>query len=143
MVFGRWNLFGDLRNEMNRLQHEMGHAFGRVASGFERYPALDVWQDEDATFVEAELPGLQLDDLEIHVTGNNELSIKGDRKAPEIEEGTWRRREREFGKFTRTFSLPNDVDTEKVEATFRNGVLTIRLPRREESKPRRITVKTN
>jgi len=143
MVFGRMNLFGDLRNEVNRLQHEMGRAFGRVSSGFGSYPALDVWQDEDATFVEAELPGLQLDDLEIHMTGNNELSIKGERKSPEVEEGTWRRREREFGKFARTFSLPDDVDTEKVEATFRNGVLTIRLPRREESKSRRITVKTN
>ena len=99
-----------------------------------------MWEDGDHLYVEAELPGLDLNDLEIHVTGDNQLSLQGERKRPAEEEGDWHRRERSFGAFSRVVELPADVDCEKVAATFKHGVLTITLPKREELKPRRIEV---
>jgi len=133
--------------EMDRFQHEMNRLFDRffprdggwaIETGV--YPALNLWEDDESLYVEAELPGMELDDLEIYVTGNDQLTIKGERKAPEVQKGTWHRQERSFGSFTRLISLPAPVDADRVEAEFKNGVLTIRLPKREEAKPRRITV---
>ena len=133
--------------EMDRFQVEMNRLFDRffprdggwaVETGV--YPALNLWEEDECLYVEAELPGMELNDLEIYVTGNDQLTIKGQRKEPQIEKGTWHRRERSFGSFTRLITLPVPVDPDRVEAEFKNGVLTVKLPKREESKPRRITV---
>jgi HSP20 family protein len=83
-----------------------------------------------------------MSDLEIFVHGN-QLSIKGERPEPPSESKTWHRQERGYGKFVRLVDLPFELDQDKVEAEFKNGVLTITLPKREESKPRRIEVKTD
>jgi HSP20 family protein len=99
-----------------------------------------VWEDENNLYVESELPGFELDDLEIYVTGENQLSLKGERKRPELEGGTWHRQERGYGGFTRVMDLPSAVDSDKVSAEFNFGVLTIKLPKVEAAKPRRITV---
>jgi HSP20 family protein len=134
---------------MNRLQGEMNRLFGRygVSNGLEGtaagYPALDLWEDEDHLYVEAELPGMELGDLEIFFNGDDQLSIKGERKRPEIEKASWHRRERGFGSFSRLMTLPQNVDAENVQAEFKNGVLTISMPKKEESKPRRIEVKVD
>jgi HSP20 family protein len=128
---------------MNRLQQEMNRSLGNVAAGSRRtatYPALDIWQDADCLYVESELPGLELSDLEILVTGGDQLSIKGERQAPSSDGETWHRRERGYGKFSRLVTLAIEVDAERVEANLRNGVLTIKLPKREEAKPRKIEV---
>ena len=150
MLSTRWRPFGDTFGEMNRLQNEMNRLFDRfggVGGEDDRrtvpaYPALDLWQDGDNLYVEAELPGLVLDDLEIYVTGGTQLTLKGKRDIPEVENGTWHRRERGYGSFARGLTLPHDVNADKVEASFTNGVLTITLPKLEDAKPRRITVKT-
>jgi len=92
--------------------------------------------------VEAELPGLKMSDLEILVTGEDQLSIRGVRKTPSNEGGMWLRQERGLGQFSRLFDLPIGVDVERVEASLKNGVLTIKLPKREDEKPRKITVTT-
>ena len=105
------------------------------------YPALNLWEDEEKLCVEAELPGFQLDQLEIYVSGDNQLTIKGERKAPELKEGHWHRQERGFGDFNRTVELPQDVDADRVSAEFKDGVLKVSLPKREEIKPRRIEIK--
>jgi HSP20 family protein len=132
---------------MNRLHREMSRLFDRAGYGdgarrmAPAYPALNLWEDADNLYAEAELPGLSLDDLEIYVTGGNHLSIKGKREVPESDKAAWHRRERGYGQFARALTLPHDVDADKVEAEFRNGVLCIKLPKREESKPRRIEVK--
>jgi HSP20 family protein len=132
---------------MNRLRHEMDRLFDRWGDNrpqqYSRstFPPLNLWENDDNLFVEAELPGFALEDLEIMVTGGNQLSIKGERKAPELEGGAWHRRERGFGRFNRALELPGYVDSENVSAEFKNGVLTITLPKREEVKPRRIEVK--
>src|SRR5210317_1082347 len=147
MLSTRWRPLGDVWSEMNRLQGEMNRLFGRygAGNGSDRtdagYPALDLWEDEDKLYVEAELPGMELGDLEIFVNGDDQLSIKGERKPPEIAKASWHRRERGFGSFSRLMSLPHNVDAENVHAEFKNGVLTIAMPKKEESKPRRIEVK--
>lgn len=147
-MFTRWQPFGDIRTEMNRLQNEMNRVFGRfdggdalAAAAGSVYPALNVWEDDERLYVEAELPGMQLSDLGIYVNGSNHLSIQGERKPPSVGSGTWHRRERGHGKFSRLFELPSDVDADRVQATFTDGVLTVELPKREEDKPRRISVK--
>jgi len=131
---------------MRRIQDEMNRVFGRSQGNGERsgvHPPLDLWQDDANLYVEAELPGMDLNDLEIYVTGGNQLSIKGERKPPLVERGHWHRQERGYGAFGRTVELPHDVDDDKVEAEFRNGVLTITLPKRAETKPRKIAVKSD
>lgn len=145
----RWQPFPDIRSEFNRLQDEMDRLFGRWGMNSPRvfarglYPPLNLWEDDDNLYVEAELPGLELSDLEISVTGDNQLSIKGNRKQPEPEKGTWHRQERGYGNFSRLVELPSHVDSERVSGEFKHGVLTITMPKREEAKPRRIEVKTD
>lgn len=147
-MLARWEPFGDVRGEMNRLHDEMNRLFGRYSNGTRSlspatFPPLNLWEDDENLYVEAELPGFNLDDLEMFVTGDNQLSIKGERSQPELKDGTWHRQERGYGAFSRLMDLPGAVDSENVTAEFRHGVLTITLPKREEAKPRRIEVKSS
>jgi HSP20 family protein len=143
----RWQPFGDVRGEMSRLHDEMNRLFGRYGNGGREfspggYPPLNLWEDESNLYVEAELPGFNLDDLEMYITGDNQLSIKGERKQPELENGTWHRQERGYGNFCRLMELPGAVDSDNVSAEFKTGVLTVTLPKKEKAKPQRIEVKT-
>ncbi len=143
MLATRWEP-RSMWSEMNRLRDEMDRLFG--GNGLRRfsvstYPPLNLWEDDNNLFVEAELPGFELSELEITVTGDNQLSIKGERKQPELEKGTWHRRERGFGSFNRMIELPQHVDAEGVSAEFKHGVLNVTMPKKEEAKPRRIEVK--
>jgi HSP20 family protein len=143
-MLSRWEPFvgiNRLQTELNRLFDQWGVRTPQYAQS--AFPPLNVWEDGDAYFVEAELPGLSLDDLEIYVSAGNQLSIKGDRKQPALEKGTWHRREREFGSFSRMVELPAEVDADRVSAEFRDGVLTITLPKSKETKPRKIAVKAS
>lgn len=145
MLSTRWEPFA----EVNRLRREMDRLFDQWSdvrpSQFSRrtFPPLNQWESDEAIYVEAELPGLELDDLEILVTGGKQLSIKGERKPPELEGGKWHRRERGFGGFHRVIELSRDIDSDHVTAEFKHGVLTITLPKREEVKPRKIEVRSN
>jgi len=105
------------------------------------YPPVNLGEYEDNIYVEAELPGFKMKDLDITLTGENELSVKGERRQPESEKGTWHRQERGYGSFSRIVQLPEHVNANKVSAEFKLGVLTVTLPKREESKPRRIEIK--
>ena len=107
------------------------------------YPALNTWEDGDNAWIEAELPGLGLDDIEVLVNGG-EVTINGQRKPaePQQQGATWHRRERSHGRFSRTLTLPWDVNADKVQATLRDGVLTVQLPRAESAKPRKVKVLT-
>jgi len=141
-----WEPFGSLLGEANRFRSEMDRLFHRWSPGagvaVAAYPPLNLWEDEDRLYVETELPGMSIDDLEIFVNGRDQLSIKGVRKPPSVEGGAWHRQERGIGGFSRLFDLPVDVDPNGVEADFKDGVLTITMPKSEESKPRRIEVKS-
>ncbi len=91
--------------------------------------------------IEAELPGVNQDTLDIFVTGDKHLSIKGERKPQAADQGLWHRQERATGTFARTLTLPFEVDGDRVEAKLENGVLTLRLAKHQAAKPRKINVK--
>jgi HSP20 family protein len=129
-----------LQSEMNRLFDRWGDG-GRGHAFATSYPAVNIWDDAESVFVEAELPGLDSKDLEIHVTGGNQLTLKGERKEAIPEKGVVHRQERGFGTFVRVLTLPFQVNADKVDARFENGVLLIKLPKHEAAKPRKINVK--
>lgn len=147
MLAARWQPFADSWLDLNRFQDEMNRVFerfgygGRAGRFAASYPALDLWQDESNYYVEAELPGMEIADIEIFVSEDNQLSLKGSRKPPEIEGAAWHRRERGFGEFTRVLTLPGAVDSGAVLAEMKNGVLSITLPKARAAQPRRIEVK--
>lgn len=146
MKLTRWSPFGNLWNPLQQFQSEMNRLFDRYSDGGSRFeqpgfPALNVWEDTDSVFVEAELPGVEFKDLEIYVTGGNQLTVKGERKPAVPERGVWHRQERTFGAFSRSLTLPFAVDADKVDARLENGVLQIRLAKHESAKPRKIAVK--
>ena len=128
-----------LRRDMNRLLADVPSSLQwRVAPGF---PAVNIWTTGDCAILTAELAGVALDDIEIAVE-NDVLTVNGSRKPDEVEEGAaYHRRERLYGDFSRSVRLPFRLDPGKVEATLRNGVLTITLPCAEAEKPKKITVK--
>jgi HSP20 family protein len=135
-----WGQLQQFQNEMNRLFDRWGDGGGR-AGGAATFPAVNVWEENDEVFVEAELPGLDLKDLEIYVTGGNQLTLKGERKPFAPETGVWHRQERAYGHFTRGLTLPFPVDADKVDARLENGVLLVRLAKHESARPRKIQVK--
>jgi HSP20 family protein len=105
------------------------------------FPAVNVWQGDDAVAVTAELPGVEPTDIDISVK-SNVLTITGECKAPRVPEGArWHRNERGFGKFTRAVQLPFAAADDKVEARMTNGVLRIVVGRPEEDKPKKIVIK--
>jgi HSP20 family protein len=113
--------------------------FGSVEEAFA--PALNVWETDTEIHFEAELPGFTQEELDISIDGDR-LTIRGERSGEETEEGKqFLRRERWFGRFARTVSLPATVDATKANASLVNGLLDITFPKREEVRPRKITVK--
>jgi len=131
---------------MNQLRDEMDRLFPDVdprtaAPTFaQSYPPLNMWEDDNYLYVEAELPGLQLDKLDIFIAEGDQLAIRGER-LPLESAATWHRRERGYGKFHRQIVLPFPVDPDKVEARLEQGVLSLKLPKSPKAKPRRIDVK--
>jgi HSP20 family protein len=112
--------------------------------GGEWTPPVDIFESKDHEIVlRAELPGLKRDDIDIRVE-NRTLTLRGERKQEqEVSHENYHRIERAYGTFTRSFSLPSTVDTEKVSAAYADGILTVKLPTREEAKPRQILVQIN
>jgi len=139
-----WPEFGrltDLRDEIDRLFEspltELART-SRLLSGWT--PALDVYEDTENVIVRAELPGMRREDIDVSLH-NDMLSISGERKHEEKHEGSEvYRAERFFGRFQRAVTLPTPVATDKVKAQYVDGILTVTLPKSEESKPKRIDV---
>ena len=103
-------------------------------------PPVDIYEDGDNLVLKAELPGINPDEVEIRVE-NNTLYLKGERKfEKEVKEQSYHRVERTYGTFTRSFSLPNSVDPDKVVASYKDGVLTLTMPKKEEAKPKTIKI---
>ena len=132
--------------EMDQLQREMNRLFDATSRGrvfnSPSYPAINIWANEEGQLISAEMPGVHPDDITIDVTGDA-LSISGVRKPDETDQDAYyHRRERSFGTFNRTIQLPFVVDTGKVEASYKNGVLLIELPRAEADKARKVTINT-
>jgi HSP20 family protein len=132
---------------MDRLQRDMNRMLGDLTVNRSRrapsFPAINVWAAEDSAMISAEIPGVKKDGLDINVTGDT-LTVSGVRNRDELPEGArYHRQERTFGEFNRSIQLPYTVDVNKVKATFKNGVLTVEMPRIEAEKPKKITVKTS
>lgn len=108
-----------------------------------RAPALDLYEEKDDIVVKAELPGIEKDNLEVNLTDHT-LTIKGEKKkAEEIKEENYYRAERSYGSFLRTIELPKDVHSDKVKASFKNGILEVRVPKTDEAKAKEIKVKVD
>lgn len=106
-------------------------------------PAVNIMERQDSIVISADLPGLKADDVEVTVD-NGVLTIRGERGFEEANEGeTYHRIERWYGSFERSFSIPNSVDPQKIEARFVNGEMSVTLPKRDESKPRSVKVKVS
>ena len=106
-------------------------------------PAVDIYESGDDIVVKAEVPGIDKDDVAVEVK-DGILTLRGERKfEKEVSEKEYYRMERSYGTFTRSFTLPPTVDSDKIDAAFSQGVLKITLPKREESKPKQIKVKIN
>ena len=131
---------------MDQLQREMNRLFNASSKGrvftAPSYPAINIWTNDEGQLISAEMPGVNPEDIDIDVTGDA-LSISGERKPDKVmKDAHYHRRERSYGSFSRTVQLPFMVDTNKVEASFKNGILMISLPRAEADKPKKITIKS-
>jgi HSP20 family protein len=135
------------RGDLYRMQRELEKLFNdyspkriRTAMSF---PAINVWANEDSALITAEIPGVKKDELEINVTGDT-LTVSGDRIPDDLPaDSQYHRRERTYGKFSRSIQLPYTVDVDHVSAIFTNGVLEVILPRIEAEKPKKISIKTS
>jgi HSP20 family protein len=130
-----------LQDRVNRLFHESfsgGRDESLATSSFA--PAVDVYEDEHNVTLKIEVPGIDEKDIDVRVE-NNTLTVHGERKfEKEEKEENYRRVERQYGSFSRTFTLPNTVDTENVSADYEKGVLKIKLAKKAEAKPKQIKV---
>jgi len=144
-VLTRWYPYRELNSlqeRVNRLFHESFSNEGRdeslATSSFA--PAVDVYEDEHSITLKIEVPGIDEKDIDVRVE-NNTLTVQGERKLEKEEkEENYRRIERQYGSFTRTFTLPNTVDTESVAANYEKGVLKVQLAKKAEAKPKQIKV---
>lgn len=132
--------YEDLRRDMLRLFDAVsGERSREVGAGVS--PPMNIAEDNDNFYVRAELPGIKASDVSVTAL-RNRLSISGKREiSPEDEKVSYHRKERAEGSFSRVVTLPAEVDTERVEARYADGILTLKLPKAAEAKPRQIAVK--
>jgi HSP20 family protein len=129
-----------LQEQMNRLFNQTFGNASDEASITTWAPAVDIYETEQELVVKADLPDVRPEDLDIRVE-NNILTIRGDRKfEKKVDEKNYLRVERAYGSFSRSFSLANTVNSEAIKADYKNGVLTLTIPKREEAKPKQIKV---
>jgi HSP20 family protein len=130
------------RRELDRLQDEVNRLFSGVRPRPAEFPALNVYASADDAVVTAEVPGVDPESLDVAVE-DDVLTIRGTRPEPATTDGrTWHRRERGHGDFLRSLTLPFRVESDRVEADYSRGILSVKLPRAEADKPRKIQVKT-
>ena len=148
MAIVRWEPFRDLVAVQDRLNRIFDDAFRGNPRGSEQdwalggqwAPPVDIFEHEGNLVLKAELPGIEPKDVDVRVE-NNVLTLRGERKVEtEVKHEKYHRVERAYGTFSRSFTLPSVVDTEKIKAEYKDGVLQVTLPQREEAKPKQIQV---
>jgi len=147
MAIVRFEPFRDLVTIQDRMNRLFSEAFRGTRAGDEDWglggswaPAVDILEQDGNIVLKAELPGVDPKDVEVRVE-NNTLTLRGERRLDnETQRENYHRVERSYGTFTRSFSLPNVVDTEKIKAEYRDGVLNVTLPTKEEAKPKQISI---
>ncbi len=147
------NWWVDPFSELENIQKQMNQLFNFSLSrtpwgeatllGGQWAPPVDVYDSKDNFLVKAELPGLTKEEIEVSIQDNN-LILKGEKKKDvEIDEENYFKTERFYGSFFRTIPLPSEVEVNKVDARYQDGVLTLTLPKKEESKPKQISIDVN
>ncbi len=137
----RWGPFRDLHEEVGRFIVSLDPF--QTVRRVQAYPPLNVHDGGDRYFLSMRLPGMTPADIELTITGET-LTIRGERKRPEgIKDDSYRRQERPMGRWVRTITLPERVESTHVAASFAEGILIVNLPKAESAKPRRITVTAN
>ena len=144
MTIVRWNPLHDMATNQERLSRILDGFYARPQEDFARsawVPAVDIYSNGDHELVlKAELPDMKEEEIDLTVEDNT-LTLRGERKFDaEVTEDQFHRIERSYGSFARTFALPPTVDADRVSAQYKAGVLTVRLPLREEAKPKQIKV---
>ena len=141
MAVVRWDPFRDLnvlQDRMNRLFEDAGHDEPAATTNWS--PAVDILETSGEILVKAELPGLERNDIALNLE-KNVLTLKGERKfEKETKEENYHRIERSYGNFSRSFSIPATVDEDKISADYKDGVLKIVLPKKEQVKPKQIRI---
>lgn len=143
----RWNPVRDLEEMQNRLTSVLGFPQTRKNGDKETLtvaewsPAVDITEDDKEYLVKAELPEIKKEDVKVTVE-NNVLTISGERKFEKEEKGRrYHRIERSYGSFVRSFTLPDDASSAKVDAKFSNGLLTVHVPKSESARPKQVEIK--
>ncbi len=134
----RWDPFRDFQREVGRLFESLEPLQSwRVVRQF---PAINLYDAGDRYVLTAQLPGVAPEDVDLSITGET-LTMRGERKRPEgVSDESYRRQERQFGRWTRTVTLPDRVDSNQVSATCSEGILTVTVPKAESARPRQITI---
>jgi HSP20 family protein len=140
-AFASYRPFDELnrmRRQMDRIMDAISEHPSSVGAGV--FPPINLTEDDQFFYVRAELPGVAPQDLDVQATARN-LTISGERKLTvEKEAVRYHRREREGGRFSRAFALPKEIDAERIEARLQHGILTLKVPKSESAKPRRIAI---
>jgi HSP20 family protein len=141
MTLMRWSPWQELESMNRQLSHLLDDShFGLSSEAGQWVPTVDIRETDDALLVQAELPGIEKKNVRLEVK-NGMLTISGERRyEKDVKEENVHRVERAYGKFSRSFSLPTNVDADKVDATMKDGVLEVRLPKRESAKPKAIAI---
>ena len=142
----RWSPWREMNTLQNRLNHMLADSFFQTGRSDDDmslgtwHPVVDMYDEDDKIVIKAELPGMDKKDIAIDVK-DRVLTLSGERNSDnEVKEENYYRRERVSGKFQRAFSLPSDVNTDKIKADFNDGLLKIEVPKPEKQKPKQITV---
>jgi len=146
MAIVKWDPFRDVAALQDRINRIFNDSFGRSrdledeVGLYDWRPPVDIYETNDGIVLKVELPGVNKDDVSVEVK-NNVLTLKGERLLdPEIKDEHYYRKERSFGKFNRSFSLQEPIKPDLIKAAFKDGVLTVEVPRLEAEKPKQITV---
>jgi HSP20 family protein len=150
MAILRWRDPADPLSHLGSLRSAVDQMFGDYMgrTGVERssggvFPPLNITESENSLYVRAELPGVDVKEIDISATSDS-ITLRGERKIPQMsEETSYHQREREFGTFKRIINLPTKINTDKINASYKNGVLTVVLPKAEEVQPKQIKIKTS
>ena len=142
----RWSPWREMNTLQNRLNHLFSDSFFQPSQSDDDmslgtwHPVVDMYDEDDRIVIKAELPGMEKKDIAVDVK-DRVLTISGERNYDnEVKEEKYYRRERAYGKFQRAFSLPADVDSDKIKADFKDGLLKVEVPKPEKQKPKEITI---
>ena len=138
--FDPYRELGVLQNEMNHILDRLGRRGEQSSTAIGWVPQMDIYEDDQNFVLYADLPGMTREDIELHLE-NRTLTIRGERKPEkELKRENFHQMERDTGRFARSFTLPQTIESEKISASFKEGVLTVVLPKADEIKPRTIKI---